>query len=106
MCVTINGDFISKTTIKHLCDWSNWNGTETTSLNVINLPVCRKMVVSAALMRFIVVFQYSEHKRKRNPLIYTVDGLINRVGLTVYPDGLKSGIIFSLANAWAYIRWA
>ena len=33
-------------------------------------------------------------KRKRNT--YTVDGLINRMGLI-------SGIIYSLANGWAYI---
>ena len=32
---------------------------------------------------------------------YTVDGLINGV---LYPGGLISGIIYSLANGWAYIR--
>ena len=34
---------------------------------------------------------------------YTVDGLINRGG-SLYPGGLISGIIYSLANGWAYIR--
>ena len=28
LCVTINEESISKTSIKHLCDWNYWNGTE------------------------------------------------------------------------------
>ena len=28
LCVTINEESISKTSIKHFCDWNNWNGTE------------------------------------------------------------------------------
>ena len=41
---------------------------------------------------------------------YTVDGLINdeggggRKGGGLYPGGLISRIIYSLANGWAYIR--
>ena len=31
---------------------------------------------------------------------HTVDGLIN--GGALYPGGLISGIIYSLANGWAY----
>ena len=34
---------------------------------------------------------------------YTVDGVINGGG-GLYPGGLISGIICSLANRWAYIR--
>ena len=36
---------------------------------------------------------------------YTVDGLISRAGGGgLYPGGLISGIIYSLANGWTYIR--
>ena len=28
LCVTINEESISKISIKHLCDWNYWNGTE------------------------------------------------------------------------------
>ena len=36
---------------------------------------------------------------------YTVDGFIGRaVGGALFPGGLISGIIYSLANGWAYIR--
>ena len=34
---------------------------------------------------------------------HTVDGLINGGG-GLYPGGLVSGIIYSLANGWAYNR--
>ena len=45
-------------------------------------------------------------KRKRNTLI-KVDGLISGVGGGGgYPGGLISGITYSLANGWAYIRGA
>ena len=33
LCVTINVESISKTSIKHLCDWNNWNGTERNKKN-------------------------------------------------------------------------
>ena len=37
---------------------------------------------------------------------YTVDGLTNGGGRRLYPGGLISGIIYSLANGWAYIQGA
>ena len=33
LCVTIKEESISKTSIKHLCDWNNWNGTERNKKN-------------------------------------------------------------------------
>ena len=33
-----------------------------------------------------------------------MDGLINGGGGELHPGGLVSGIIYSLANGWAYIR--
>ena len=64
---------------------------KTTSLNVINLSVCRKMVFLAALTKLIFVFQYSEQMQ-------------NGWGPgSLYLDGLISWIMFSLANRWSYI---
>ena len=65
MCFAINGQHISKTSIKQLCDWKNRNQTEqklkkNKSLSVINLPVCREMILLVAFIKFIFVFQCSE----------------------------------------------
>ena len=41
-------------------------------------------------------------KKMQKEHTYTLDGLINRGG-GLYPGGLISGIIYSLANGWPYI---
>ena len=55
--------------------------------------------------------QLFKKKCKRNTLItaysnnlYNVAGLINGGGGSLYPGGLISGVIYSLANGWAYIQ--
>ena len=44
-------------------------------------------------------------KKRQKGHTYTLDGLIRGGGEGgLYPGGLISGIIYSLANGWAYIR--
>ena len=42
-------------------------------------------------------------KKCKKEYTYTLDGLISRGG-RLYPGGFVSGIIYSLANGWVYIR--